>query len=207
MRAAATRAVGGVPDATGLTQDMVIYGIKMQESHGDYQAENPTSTASGAYQYIDGTWDGYGGYSHASDAPAEVQDAKMREDTQAAFDRLGDWERVIASHFAGEDGQEGPKSDWDQVPGYDYNQNPSIWEYVHGVEKYITDADPSMFGGAAPPSRRGDRGEPMPRRRRSESGAPSTSSTSPSRSTGTSTCSAPRRDWTMRTPPPSTARN
>ena len=26
--------MGGVPDATGLTQDMVIYGIKMQESQG-----------------------------------------------------------------------------------------------------------------------------------------------------------------------------
>ena len=130
--------VGGTPDPSGLTQDMVIYGIKMQESRGDYHAENPTSTASGAYQYIDGTWDGYQGYSHASDAPAAVQDAKMREDTQAAFDRLGDWERVIASHFAGEGGQTGPKSDWDKVPGHDYNQNPSIREYVDGVEQHIT---------------------------------------------------------------------
>ena len=148
--AAPDTGMGGVPDATGLTQDMVIYGIKMQESKGDYQADNPTSTASGAYQYIDGTWDGYGGYSHAGDAPPEVQDAKMRADTQAAYDRLGDWERVIASHFSGEDLQEGPKEDWDRVPGYASNQNPSVWEYVDGVEKHIKDADPSMFGGAAP---------------------------------------------------------
>jgi cell wall-associated NlpC family hydrolase len=141
--------MGGVPDASGLTQDMVIYGIKMQESRGDYGAENPTSTASGAYQYIDGTWDGYGGYTHASDAPPEVQDQKMREDTQAAFDRLGDWERVIASHFAGEGVQAGPKTDWTKVPGYDYNQNPSIQDYVDGVLGHIDEADPSMFGGAS----------------------------------------------------------
>ena len=141
--------MGGVPDANGLTQDMVIYGIKIQESRGDYHAENPTSTASGAYQYIDGTWDGYGGYSHAGDAPPAVQDAKMRADTQAAFDRLGDWERVIASHFAGEGGQAGPKSDWNKVPGYDYNQNPSIRQYVDGVEGHIKEADPSMFGATA----------------------------------------------------------
>ena len=182
--------MGGTPDATGLTQDMVIYGIKMQESKGDYQADNPTSTASGAYQYIDGTWDGYGGYSHAGDAPPEVQDAKMREDTQAAYDRLGDWERVIASHFSGENFQEGPKENWDRVPGYASNQNPSVWEYVHGVEKYIQDADPSAFGGAAPamlptaaaPCRRSPIRRPPP----------SISSTPHWPSAGTSTSSAPR---------------
>jgi hypothetical protein len=109
------------PDASGLTQDEVIYGIMMQESDGDYTAENPTSTASGAYQYIDGTWDGYGGYSRASDAPPEVQDLKMRADTQAAYERQGDWERVIAAHFAGEGRQDGPKSNWNTAPGYEYN--------------------------------------------------------------------------------------
>jgi muramidase (phage lysozyme) len=50
-----------------------------RESGGDYKAENPTSTASGKYQFVDGTWNGYGGYSHASDAPPEVQDAKACE--------------------------------------------------------------------------------------------------------------------------------
>lgn len=53
--------------------------IVMCESGGNYLAENDYSTASGAYQIIDGTWAGYGGYYHAADAPPSVQDAKAAE--------------------------------------------------------------------------------------------------------------------------------
>lgn len=49
-------------------------------SAGKYAAENPVSSASGAYQFLDGTWQHYARplgyrYTHASDAPPAVQDA------------------------------------------------------------------------------------------------------------------------------------
>ncbi len=47
-----------------------------RESGGDPLAENPYSSASGLWQFIDSTWANYGGYSHASYAPASVQNAK-----------------------------------------------------------------------------------------------------------------------------------
>ena len=53
--------------------------IKRKESGGRYDAQNPRSTASGAYQVLDGTWNGYQGYRRASDAPPEVQDQFARE--------------------------------------------------------------------------------------------------------------------------------
>ncbi len=42
----------------------------------DYTAQNPSSTASGAYQFLDSTWGNTGGYAKARYAPRKVQDAK-----------------------------------------------------------------------------------------------------------------------------------
>jgi len=51
----------------------------MRESGGNIRAQNPSSSASGKWQFIDSTWAGYGGYAHAKDAPESVQDEKARQ--------------------------------------------------------------------------------------------------------------------------------
>lgn len=52
--------------------------VMMRESGGDITAQNPTSTASGKWQILDSTWQGYGGYAKARYAPEWVQDDKAR---------------------------------------------------------------------------------------------------------------------------------
>jgi hypothetical protein len=47
------------------------------ESGGNYRAQNPSSSASGAYQFLTSTWAGFGGYSAAKYAPPSVQDKKF----------------------------------------------------------------------------------------------------------------------------------
>jgi hypothetical protein len=63
-------------------ESAVLAQIAAHESGGDYSAKNPHSTASGAYQFIDSTWQyvanhtGKGTeYATAAEAPAAVQDA------------------------------------------------------------------------------------------------------------------------------------
>lgn len=89
------------------TVDDVRELIKQAESKGDYTIFNQggyyggkASRASGAYQYIPSTWNGYGGYTHAAFAPPKVQDAKMNEDlARRAKKYEGDIFKVIAEHY------------------------------------------------------------------------------------------------------------
>lgn len=74
--------VTAVPASAADTGIAVLEAIKQCESGGSYTAQNPTSTASGAYQFLDSTWqsmDAAAGYARAVDAPEAVQDAAAVE--------------------------------------------------------------------------------------------------------------------------------
>jgi hypothetical protein len=113
--------VGGPVGPIGpgnVTQPMSIKDrIGKVESGGSYSAQSKTSSASGKYQYLDTTWNGFGGYKRAADAPPDVQEKRMDMDIKRRQIKYGGDERLIAlAHFQGEGVA-------DKV-----NANPKLWQ-------------------------------------------------------------------------------
>ena len=68
------------------TVEEILATIRNRESSNNYTKKNPNGSASGAYQFIDDTWQslsktvpGAEQYAHASDAPPAIQDAVARK--------------------------------------------------------------------------------------------------------------------------------
>lgn len=59
--------------------ETILATIRRVESGDNYLATNRGSSASGAYQIIDSTWNSYAGYRRAVEAPPDTQDAKAAE--------------------------------------------------------------------------------------------------------------------------------
>jgi hypothetical protein len=81
----------GGPTAAGCGDLAAILDtIRIVESGDDHTARSVTSTASGAYQYVDSTWNRYHGYPSAHLAPPEIQDARAASDVQRILATYGD---------------------------------------------------------------------------------------------------------------------
>ena len=89
--------------------DKILATIKQMESGNNYQAQNPTSSASGAYQFIDSTWQsltkkaGIGTeFKSAKDAPAAIQDQIAQMYLQEIMGKAGgDLSKIPTAWFTG----------------------------------------------------------------------------------------------------------
>lgn len=98
---------GTSSSSEGVNIDQLLRTIAKRESGGNPKAQAATSSASGKYQYIDGTWRSRASlysevskYAHAKDAPEEVQDAvAYLEYTEKIKTYKGDLFKMALSHF------------------------------------------------------------------------------------------------------------
>lgn len=94
----------------------ILATIRELESGGNYTARAKGSTASGAYQFLDSSWDGYGGYRSAWQAPPAVQDAKATEFASSILAKNGnDVGAVPVTWYIGHVPPPG-SFEWDTVP-------------------------------------------------------------------------------------------
>lgn len=129
---------GGSGSSVEAQLNRFLLGLMMHESGGqNIPNRGGHSSASGYFQYLNGTWGGYGGYKRAMDAPFSVQWERAKKDALAAWRKYGDWERVAMNHFypakAGD-----PKSTWNQKPPGGGNPN-TFRSYVNQVMSKVND--------------------------------------------------------------------
>lgn len=96
----------------------VLSTIRKVESGNQYDRMNGSAhtgaTASGAYQYTNGTWNNYGGYKRAKDAPPDLQDERARGDVTRFLERHnGDVSLIPVLWYIGHVPSAG---EWDAVP-------------------------------------------------------------------------------------------
>jgi murein DD-endopeptidase MepM/ murein hydrolase activator NlpD len=100
--------------AEGVPVGVAMATTRWLESGNRYDAQARGSTASGAYQILDSTWNGYGGYPRAVLAPPEVQDQFAYEAFTALLKRHGnDVSSIPVSWYIGHVPQ---GAEWDTVP-------------------------------------------------------------------------------------------
>jgi hypothetical protein len=129
------------PEAVSI--ELVLLTIRTRESSGNYQARARRGSASGAYQFIDGTWNNYGGYPSAWMAPPSVQDERARMLVEPILRKWG-----LAGVPVGwyDPGALGNPARMDRVPHPEYGNVLTVREYqTQWLETYR-----QLAGGVLP---------------------------------------------------------
>lgn len=134
--------------------NLFLTAIRTHESSGNYTARNPTSSASGAYQFLDSTWHseataaGQGTWANvrAWQAPPSVQDAvaSFMATNLFAGPAMGDWLNVAGAWYLGHV----PIGDTelDTAPSGNGGLTPRGYELA--VAKLMSGTDPTLVGNS-----------------------------------------------------------
>jgi hypothetical protein len=125
----------------GFDLDAVTHAVRSKESKNDYGAKSKSSSASGAYQYINKTWKGsaskYGvdtkQFPTAKSAPKEVQDKVFTNDLQKNASKYGSLEKAVNVHYTGNPG--GKVS----AAGLKANRGQTGGGYMSDIKKRVDD--------------------------------------------------------------------
>lgn len=142
--------------------EIVLQTIRTMESGGDYRAINKGDGkgdwATGAYQFTDGTWNNYGGYKRAYEAPPVIQDERARADVRGFLSRYGNRAMNVPLGWYYPVSLKDPS--WlDKVPAANEGNKLTIRQYAEKwlrayVEIYSKErgGPPPSFSGTAPVS-------------------------------------------------------
>jgi hypothetical protein len=128
-------------DEDGFDLDAVTNAVRGKESRNDYDAKSKSSSASGAYQYINKTWKGsaskYGvdtkQFPTAKSAPKDVQDKVFTNDLQKNASKYGSLEKAVNVHYTGNPG--GKVS----AAGLKANRGQTGGGYMNDIKKRVDD--------------------------------------------------------------------
>ena len=130
------------PQQTPSSVGKILNTIKQRETGGEknaYTNRNPTSTASGAYQFIDGTWNELTRkyhigtqYGRASDAPPDIQDAVASRYVQEILqNNNGDVSKVPLVWYSGNPEGKISQSALDKNQGLTPKSYQTAWMKTH----------------------------------------------------------------------------
>ena len=144
--------------STSTPLEAIRQGITAKESGGNYKAQSKTSTASGRYQYLDGTWGNYKGYKKASDAPPEIQDEKFNQDMGKYLTKYnGNLEAAAIAWFQGPGvADKFAKGDTSVLSKTDANGKTTASyskEVADIARSYLNASGPSPIGNTVDPSK------------------------------------------------------
>jgi hypothetical protein len=132
--------------ANGVPIGIAMMTSRMLESGNNYTARARTGTASGAYQVITTTWNGYGGYPAAYLAPPAVQDQFAYEKFMAILKQFGNDVSKIPVIWYYPKALNNPTL-MDQVPRPDMSNTLTVRQYqARWMQRFY-----DLLGAGSPP--------------------------------------------------------